>query len=90
MISFGSGGPVRSIAALKRELVAVQKSCAKLWGEMAAQEQEIIERKMDRTPTVRAIKRHDGLRVRYCAAETRRMHLRVQIAERSAPGDDMP
>ena len=90
MISFGSGGPVRSIAALKRELVAVQKSCAKLWGEMGALEQEIVERKMDRTPTVRAVKRHDVLRARYWAAETRRMHLRSLIAERSTPGDDMP
>jgi hypothetical protein len=45
---------------------------------------------MDRAPTVRAVKRHDGLRSRYWAAETRRMHLRAQIAERLAPGDDMP
>ena len=67
-----------------------QKSCAKLWGEMGAQEQEIIERKMDRAPTVRAIKRHERLRARYWAEETRRIHLRAQIAERSAPGDDMP
>jgi len=90
MISFGSGGAVRSLKALKRELIAVQKICTQLWGEMGAQEQEIIERKMSRAPTVRAIKRHDVLRARYWAAETRRMELRGLIAERSAPGDDLP
>ena len=90
MISFGSGGAVRSLKALKRELIALQKSCTQLWGEMGAQEQEIIERKMSRAPTVRAIKRHDVLRARYWAAETRRMQLRGLIAERSAPGDDLP
>jgi hypothetical protein len=78
------------LKALKRELIAVQKICTQLWGEMGAQEQEIIERKMSRASTVRAIKRHDVLRARYWAAETRRMELRGLIAERSAPGDDLP
>ena len=90
MISLGPSGPAQSLKALKRALTAAQKLSAKLWGELGAQEHEIIERKMDRAPTVRAVKRHDALRARYWAAETRRMQLRGLIAERSAPGDDMP
>jgi hypothetical protein len=90
MISFGSGGTGRSVKALKRELAAVQKRCRKLWAEMGAQEQEFVERKMCRVPTGRAFKRYEALRARYWAADTRRVELRGLIAERLAPGDDMP
>ena len=90
MISFGSGGTDRSVKALRRELTALQKRCSKLWAEMGAHEQEFVERKLCRTPTVRIFKQYEALRARYWAAETRRVELRGLIAERLAPGADMP
>jgi hypothetical protein len=90
MISFGSGGSGRSVKALRRELAALQKRCTKLRAEMGAQEQEFVERKMCRAPTVRAFKRYEELRAQYWAAENRRVELRGLIAERMPPGEDMP
>ena len=90
MMSLGSGGAGRSLKALKRELVAVQKRSARLWAEMAAQEQEFVERKMSRAPSKRAFARYEALRDRYLAAEARRVELRGLIAEGSKPGDDLP
>jgi hypothetical protein len=90
MISLGSGGAGRSLKALKRELAALQKRCTKLWAEMAAQEQEFVERKMCRAAATGAFKRYEALRDRYWASEARRVELRGLIAERSKPGDDLP
>lgn len=90
MISFGSDGPGRRVKALKRELVALQRRCTKQWGELGAQEQEYVERKMCRKPAKRAFKRDELWRDRYWAAETRRVQLRGLIAERSNSGDDFP
>lgn len=90
MISLGSGEAGRSLKALKRELAALQKRCTKLWAEMAAQEQEYVERKMCRAATTRAFRRYEALRDRYWAAEFRRVQLRGLVAERSKPGDDLP
>ena len=90
MISFGTGSAGRSLKALKRELAALQKRCTQLWAEMAAQEQEYVERKMCRAAVTRAFKRYETLRDRYWAAEARRVQLRGLIAERSKPGDNLP
>lgn len=90
MISIGSGGPGRSLQALKRELAAVQKRCTKLWAELGAQEQEYVERKLSRASTKRCFERYEALRDRYWAAHARRVELRGLIAERSRPGDDLP
>jgi hypothetical protein len=90
MISIGSGGAGRSVKALKRELRALGKRCEKLWGELGAQEQEYVERKLSRAPAGRAFERYEILRDRYWAAETRRVQLRGLVAERGAPGDDLP
>lgn len=90
MISIGSGGAGRSVKALKRELRALAKRCEKLWGELGAQEQEYVERKLSRAPAQRAFARYEILRDRYWAAETRRVQLRGLVAERCAPGDDLP
>ncbi len=90
MISLGSGDAGRSLKALKRELAALQKRGTKLWAEMAAQEQEFVERKMRRAAATGAFKRYEALRDRYWAAEAWRVQLRGLIAERSKPGDDLP
>lgn len=88
---FGNHGQAkRELAALKRELAAMQKRCTALWGELGAHEQEFVERKMGRAPVAQAFRKYEALRDQYWAAETRRVQLRGRIAERSAPGDDLP
>jgi multidrug resistance efflux pump len=90
MISLGNGGAGLSLKALRRELAALQKRCTQLWAEMAAQEQEYVERKKCRAAATGAFKRYEALRDRYWAVEARRVELRGLIAERSRPEDDLP
>jgi hypothetical protein len=45
---------------------------------------------MGRAPVAQAFRKYEALRDQYAAAETRRVQLRGRIAERSAPGDDLP
>lgn len=87
----GNRGETKTeLATLQRELAALQKRCTALWGELGAQEQEFVERKMGRAPVAQAFRKYEALRDQYWAAETRRVQLRGRIAERSAPGDDLP
>lgn len=85
-----NGGAGRSLETLQRRLKAMEQRCSDLSGELGAQEQEFVERKMSGAASKRAFERYEALRDRYWAAETRRVQLRGLVAERSRPGDDLP
>jgi hypothetical protein len=88
--SGANGAAGRRLEALKRRLKALEQRCTELAGELGAQEQEFVERKLGRAAATRAFARYETLRDRYWAAETRRVQLRGRLAERLRPGDDLP
>ena len=79
----------RSLAVLRSQLAGLEKRGKVLWGELGAQEQEYVERKMMGAPTAVAFRQYESLRDRYWALETRRVQVRGLIAEKMAPGDDL-
>ena len=85
-----NGDAEKALKVLKNELAALRKRNSKLWGELGAQEQEYVERKLMRAPTAAAFRQYENLWERYRAYETRRVQVRGLIAEQMPPGDDMP
>jgi hypothetical protein len=79
----------RSLAALKSQLAGLEKRGQVLWGELGAQEQEYVERKMTGAPSAVAFRQYESLRDRDWALETRRVQVRGLIAEKMAPGEDL-